>query len=425
MQGNIWLLELNNNPPIAAKDVLSGAANGLATFQVPYNPPLSRGFYPSFLRTPTSSLAQQALDPNLLTPWTYDYNFTVQYAFTPTLSLEAGYVGTRGEHLVTGTDLNTPQIVTAGNPINCGGPAGCITTNTSTNAAQRVPVLGIAPDGVSYGTNAGDSEYSALQVTVRKQLSHGLFIQGAYTWDRDFTDVAGTVFTGGYAGSVTSNDPTNRAQQHGPADFDRTQRLVVNYSYQLPAFHQNQGFAGRALSQWGVSGVTTVQSGQGMTLTDTTGGGIFGFTTTSRAQMCPGFTYGQLVTPGGLGSKLNDYFNLNGVADTIVTKGNASCPFPITGVVNGLGGASGYGNTGRDILVGPGQFNWDISIIKNLKVGGIREDGNIQFRTEFFNAFNHPQFANPSTVVNAATFGQITSTTVAPRIIQMVLRYSF
>ena len=425
MQGNIWLLELNNNPPIAAKEVLSGASNGMATFSTPYNPPVTRGFFPSFLRTPTSSLAQQALDPKLLTPWTYDYNLTAQYAFTPTLSLEVGYVGARGEHLVTGTALNTPQITSAGNPINCGGPVGCITTNTSTNAAQRVPVLGIAPNGVSYGTNAGDSDYSALQATLRKSFSHGLQFQAAYTWDRDFTDVSGVSFTGGYAGTVTSNDLLNRAQMHGPADFDRTQRVVLNYSYQLPAFHQNQGFAGRALSDWGISGVTVIQAGQGMTLTDTKGGGIYGFTNSSRAQICPGYTYGQIVNSGGLESKLNNYFNLNSVADTIATTGNSSCAFPVVGVVNGVGGATGFGNTGRDIIVGPGQFNWDVSVIKNLRVGGIREAGSMQFRAEFFNIFNHPQFSNPSTVVNDATFGQITTTTVAPRIIQLVARYSF
>ncbi len=137
----------------------------------------------------------------------------MQYAFTPTLSLEAGYVGARSEHLVTGTVLNTPQIASVANPVNCGGPVGCITTNTAANATQRVPVLGIAPNGVSYGTNAGDSDYSALQATLRKTLSHGLTLQAAYTWDRDFTDVSGSVFTGGYAGAVYSNDPLSNTRR--------------------------------------------------------------------------------------------------------------------------------------------------------------------------------------------------------------------
>jgi hypothetical protein len=138
--------------------------------------------------------------------------------------------------------------------------------------------------------------------------------------------------------------------------------------------------------------------------------------------MCPGFTYGQLVNSGSLQSKLNGYFNLNGVADTVVTAGSATCSFPVIGVVNGQGGATGFGNTGRNILIGPGQFNWDISINKNF---ALTERFHLQYRTDFFNAFNHPQFSNPATTVNTGSFGQITSTTVAPRIVQLSLRLVF
>lgn len=426
-QGNIYLLELNNNPPIAAKFTRAGAVNGAATLANPYNPAVVRGFFPSFVRTPTSALAQQGLDPNLLTPLTLDYNLNIQYALTGSTVLEVGYVGTRGEHIITGTLLNTPQIATASSPVNCSFPSGCITTNTSANAAQRVPVLGIGPNAFSYGSNVGDSEYNALQVTLRKRFSHRFQAQASYTFGRTMTDISGTNFVGGYSGTVLSNDLLNRAQMHGPADYDRKQRLVVNYSYQLPGFRGGQGWAGRALSDWGVSGVTVVQSGQGMTLTDPSGNGIYGFAgVTSRAQLCPGFTYSQLASTGSLESNLNGFFNPNAVADTLITGASAAakaaCPFPVIGVVGGSGGATGFGNTGRTILVGPGQFNWDISVTKNFK---ILENSRLQLRSDYFNAFNHPQFANPTTAVNSAAFGQITSTTVAPRIIQFALRYMF
>jgi hypothetical protein len=233
-QGNIYLLELNNNPPIAAKFSRSGAVNGAATLANPYNPAVTRAFSPSFLRTQTSALAQQGLDPYLKTPVTLDYNFNIQYALTSSMVLEVGYLGTRGEHIISGTVLNTPQIATAANPVNCSFPSGCITTNTSANAALRVPVLGIGPDAFSYGSNVGDSEYNSLQVTLRKRFSRGFLAQAAYTYGRTMTDIAGTSFVGGYSGTVTSNDPTNRAQMHGPSDYDRSQRLVVNYSYGFP-----------------------------------------------------------------------------------------------------------------------------------------------------------------------------------------------
>ena len=91
-----------------------------------------------------------------------------------------------------------------------------------------------------------------------------------------------------------------------------------------------------------------------------------------------------------------------------------------------VGDGTGYGNSSLGILLGPGQFNWDMSLTKTTKVGGIREDATLQFRTEFFNAFNHAQFNNPAVVdVSKATFGQITSTSVNPRLIQFALKYAF
>ena len=86
--------------------------------------------------------------------------------------------------------------------------------------------------------------------------------------------------------------------------------------------------------------------------------------------------------------------------------------------------------SGLGIILGPGQFNWDISLIKTTKVGGLREDATLQFRTEFFNAFNHAQFSNPnagnsSSDISIANVGQITSTSVNPRLIQFALKYIF
>jgi hypothetical protein len=84
-----------------------------------------------------------------------------------------------------------------------------------------------------------------------------------------------------------------------------------------------------------------------------------------------------------------------------------------------------YGNTGVGFAYGPGQNNWDMTLIKNTKVGGIHEGAVLQFRTEFYNTFNHPQFADPALNVSAANFGLITATSVAPRLIQFALKYIF
>lgn len=85
---------------------------------------------------------------------------------------------------------------------------------------------------------------------------------------------------------------------------------------------------------------------------------------------------------------------------------------------------TGYGNSGTGVLLGPGQFNFDASLTKTMVVGGLRENARLQFRSEFYNMFNHPQFGNPATAINsAASFGTITTTSVNPRLIQFGLKY--
>jgi hypothetical protein len=88
-------------------------------------------------------------------------------------------------------------------------------------------------------------------------------------------------------------------------------------------------------------------------------------------------------------------------------------------------GATGYGDLGRGVMYGPGQFNFDTTVMKAFRVGGIHEDSTLQFRSEFFNIFNHSQFSNPATNVAATSVGVISATSVAARIVQFALRYSF
>jgi hypothetical protein len=90
------------------------------------------------------------------------------------------------------------------------------------------------------------------------------------------------------------------------------------------------------------------------------------------------------------------------------------------------GAATPYGDSGYSSVLGPGQFNWDISLIKTTKVGGINENATLVFRSEFFNAFNHEQFNTPvSNDVNNSSFGLINSSSVNPRLIQFALKYVF
>ena len=149
-----------------------------------------------------------------------------------------------------------------------------------------------------------------------------------------------------------------------------------------------------------------------MTLTDPKGAGVYGNAGISTITLCPGESIANVMTSGRDQSRLYNWFN---AGPTVI------CHAPAVG----SDGSTGYGNVGPSVITGPGQFNTDFSIGKRTTVGGIREDAELAFRVEFYNTFNHPQFANPGTTFGTATFGVITQASVAPRLIQFGLKYLF
>jgi hypothetical protein len=203
----------------------------------------------------------------------------------------------------------------------------------------------------------------------------------------------------------------------------RPQRLVVNYSYDLP-LGDHKGALGKLSSGWQVAGVTVIQDGTPLTITNTAGGTVYtggaqagsGEGGNSTAQLCPGFTYSSMQTSGGIESRLGGAASANGFL-----KPAAFCAPPVVGS-DGL--ATAYGNSGLGVLQGPGQVNFDLSAIKTTK---ITERQTLQFRAEFFNIFNHAQFGNPGTAQNAgpASFGVISTTSTNPRLVQFALKYLF
>jgi hypothetical protein len=421
IDGQHFLDTWDGEPPVAAPFTHTGASNSAATFAVPFTPAIQIGTFNSFLRTPTSALSLVGVEPNLSTPTTFNWNLDAQYAISPSLMFEIGYVGDRTEHTEATLTQDIPLLASPADPLNCGAPFGCVTTNTSANAAERVPVLGFGAGGFIETANVGFSSYNALQATIRKTLSNGLQFQAAYTWGKCLSDFLGTSTAASGEGGSIAYDPAtqvaegNRSIAKGECGYDRPQRLVISYVYNFPKFNNGEGFSGHALSGWDVAGVTTAQSGNPITLTDSRGGQVYGAVGTSGANLCAGETIGDVFTRGSIASRISDYFNAS-----------AFCAPPVIGVEGGVGGATGYGNVLLNPVLGPGQFNWDISIQKHTVVGGLREGADLEFRTDFFNAFNHPQFSNPaSNVGSASTFGVITTTSVGPRIIQFALKYVF
>jgi hypothetical protein len=334
-------------------------------------------------------------------PRLQQWNLTTKIRLAGDLSLDVGYVGSHGGHLLLSRGLNQPLLASAAQPVNCGydGVASdCIVTNTSANAPQRVPVLGETQTALLTSEFTGTSWYQSMQATLRKQMSKGLTLQAAYTLSKSENDV------------TVLNDQYDLMASKSRAAYDRTDRLIANFDYQLPIPGGPTRLA-RALTQgWSLTGIVLLQSGLPMTLTDPNGGTVYGRAATSTITMCPGATYASLETSGSVSARLNQWINLSAICAPVVL---------------GSDGSAGYGNAGQSILNGPRQVNSDFSLGKRWRVGGLREGAELAFRAEFYNAMNHPQFANPGTTLGMATFGVITQTAVAPRLIQFGLKYLF
>ena len=419
-------------PPYSNTIGQSGSNNFFATESTPYAA-VPLGWTPRYVNPnpgvgelPTSSIANPIYPPGFTVPVVYEWNLTTQYEFAPKWVLELGYVGSHGIHQQISHSINTPELIRSASGINCGLPpsaaqsinaSGCVSTVTAGNLNFRVPLLGVAPSQSETDTN-GNTKFNSLQVTVRRQFSHGLTFQAAYTWSRAFITTYG---------SLNTDNPY--ANIYGLNTNYRPQRLVVNYSWLIPTGHV-QGLLGKFTNGWTFSGVTTVQDGTPLTFTNLGGTGFLGNGATSgRAEFCSGANASELLTHGSVEQRLGAPAGETQAYFIPPTTPGVICPAPTLaslGFPNTDGVATGFGNSGIGVLLGPGQFNWDMSLGKNTVVGGLREDATLDFRVELFNTFNHPQFANPVVTANAvATFGTIGSTTVNPRLMQLALKYTF
>jgi hypothetical protein len=406
----------------------TGLQNDIASLQSPFQDrPLA--FAPRWFNftTLTGSSFNSPFYDRLHTPLIRQYNLGLQYQFLESYILEVAFVGSSGINVADyNHNVNVASLASPTSPING------ITTNTVANAAARVPFLGFQPNGLQQNAFDGVYNYNSLQVTVRKQFSHGLTFQTAYTWSKNLTDV-------GFDAS-NINRSTDLWSQYGEAPFSRPHRFVATYQYDLP-FKAN-GAMGKVVGGWGVSGVTTYQAGNPITFFDNRAGSIYGTPgsgtieqTMDTATLCPGFSYSQVQTSGSVKDRLGSVTNPNALR---YFNPAAFCA-PAT-----IGNGTDFGNTGIGVTRGPHQANYDFSVLKVTRIG---ERQTVQFRAEFFNIFNHAQFAMPvypivnnnavfpsscgNTVANPGActpgtqFGVINGTSVAPRLIQLALKYSF
>jgi hypothetical protein len=316
--------------------------------------------------------------------------------------LEAGYVGSRGTHLMRQRSLDQALSASPSNPIR--GE----TSNTIANIGERVPVPGVPPDSLLIMESEGSSWYNALELSLTKHLSHGLEFLASYTFSKTLDTDGADINSTSSGNGLTLGDQNSPRQRWGRASFDRTHRFVFSQTWTLPS--PSTGLAHSVLKGWNLATVMTFQSGSALTIADTNASNVFGISE-DRAEMSGKCAKNQFVTAGPIGSKLNNYFN-------------ASC-FTTPPVIGTDGIGTAFGNSGTGIVDGPGEANLDLAVSKAVGLPWPHENSTLQLRAEFFNAFNHPQFANPDTNFSSPTFGVITSTAVNARVGQLALRWSF
>ena len=317
---------------------------------------------------------------DLRTPYTQQWNVNIERQLGASRLFEIAYVGSKGTKLITARDINQPH-------------PSPVQPNLRPN-----PIF----DDINILESRANSSYNALQLRFQQRLSSGLSLLSSYTWSRSIDDASGFFTSAGDANFP--QDSNDVRLERGRSSFDVAHRFSLSYAYDLPIGkgHRLLGDAGWAdylVGGWQTLGIVTLQTGRPFTVAivsdfdnSNTGRSSLGFGANDRPN---------IVGNPELSHRTPDrWFNTSAFA------------FPTFG---------SFGNAGRNILDGPDYKNFNASLLKNTHFG---ERLNLQFRAEFFNLFNHPNFDLPDNFLGSPTFGQILSAQ-APRHIQFGLKLLF
>ncbi len=328
---------------------------------------------------------------NYPSPGTSTFSMGIQRALAPSIVFVLQYVGALGWDQNDDRQINTLPLT---DPNNAANPydlrQGVATGKLNANQYRIHP--GFA--AINQEENETNFNYNSLQTGVRIENRYGLTTQVAYTWAHNI--------------SIVSNDlnglsnPFNAAYDRGSdTGFDRRNILNVSYIYAFPWFTKSQNTAARmVLGGWSVSGITVAEAGTPIRI-NYTGPDVLGLTAGSSRP--------NLVSKVGYPKSLNAWFTTSSFADPIA---------PWNGGPN-----QGFGSAGKDAVVGPGIFNWNLSLFKTIPLP--HETGpRIELRFESYNTFNHfiPQGVNTNN--HDGNFGHITSD-YGPRTLQLGGQFKF
>ncbi len=422
------------NTPFIGQDG-SVAPNG---FNGIINPP--RGKDPGWANF-SPILMYGDFQPHLRTQYTAQYNFSIQRELAKDLLWQINYVGSQGHRLLASHDINPGNPQTCLDLANLGqgcGPTGEDNTYQFTllpgqsltlpngqvisGAGGGTPIFLAgtrpysAPNCVTNGANAGlncptggnpiftnifaedtiaTSAYNSLQTMLEKRFSHGLQFQAAYTFSKSLD----------WASSFEETlNPFDYRKSRGLSLFNSKQRFVINYVWNIPV-PKYQGVKGKVLDNWQLSGITQLQSGfpiRLQTQDDTELIGSLFFFGTAAPQLSGPLQIQDPKLPVVLpnGQIVHNYLNPNQFSD------------PPLGT---------FSTTPRSICCGPGENQWDITLMKKL---ALTEGHYFEFRTDIFNLFNRTEFVNPDGNFSDSTFGQIQEV-LPPRLVQFALKFYF
>jgi outer membrane receptor protein involved in Fe transport len=405
--------------------------------------------------------------PHMRTQYSTQYNFTIQRELARDMKLELSYVGSQGHRLLATHDINYSNPQTCldianiaganassvqdgfGDNVTCGQfledapfviqpntvlpvdlhlpyaqnhsviPAG---TNVGPNG---ITLIGLRPysspqcnplNGYNFNTSAfingcpvsgvpvfssifaqdtiAGSSYNSLQASLEKRFSHGLQFSAAYTFSKSLDEASS------FEGIL---NPLPGAHNRALSLFDARQRFVISYFWDIPTKKYN-GFAGKLLDGWALSGITTYQTGFPIRITSASDNELmnsFDFELPGEPNQIAPFSWHRPQSNG------NYYFNNPTSQDSIFSES----------------GIFGYvGSAPRTICCGPGISDSDFVVIKTIPV---TEKNHFEFRGEIFNIFNHTQFYNPDgNSTDGTQFGQVTEVK-DPRLVQFALKFFF
>jgi hypothetical protein len=353
--------------------------------------------------------------PKRITPRIMEWNLSVQHQFAQNWVAQVGYVGTRAYHLWNheASDLNQPT-----QPLDtnfCGpDPTNCQPNYGRRYYAQQPNMTQILP--LDYAQL--QMLYNAFQASLNKRFANGLNFLAAYTFAKNLGNADGNV-----GGFIQNSYAANL--EHGPVAPDLRHRFTVSYVYELPVGHgrrflgDKSGVTDAVLGGWQVAGITAIQSGEAITAimsTDFSNTGSFSYrpdqihnpydfsfdTATQAAYGCS--------NPGH--QTLDCWYNQAAFVTPALAPGQQS--------------AHAYGNSHIGNLRGPDLVNFDFVLQKNFKVFEAQQ---LQFRAEFFNVFNHPNFGLPGgsgqIAVDFPGAAAITNTATDNRQVEFALKYTF